>query len=90
MCCGRKQASRHKPSRKASSRSAGAAWPRDTRFAKRSFTRLDRAYVDARYSPAYEIAGDELAWLADRVKALQDAVADICAEHLAGAPTPQP
>lgn len=26
-------------------------WPRDTKFAKRSFTRLDRAYVDARYSP---------------------------------------
>jgi uncharacterized protein len=61
-----------------------AAWPRDTRFAKRSFTRLDRAYVDARYSPAYEIAGEELIWLADRVKALQDAVAAICAEHLAG------
>jgi polyribonucleotide nucleotidyltransferase len=35
-------------------------WPRDTRFAKRSFTRLDRAYVDARYSPAYEIAGERI------------------------------
>jgi uncharacterized protein len=58
-------------------------WPRDTRFAKRSFTRLDRAYVGARYSPAYEIAKDELAWLVERVKALQDAVAEICAEHLA-------
>ncbi len=58
-------------------------WPRDTRFAKRSFTRLDRAYVGARYSPAYEIAEDELAWLVERVKALQDAVAAICAERLA-------
>jgi uncharacterized protein len=65
-----------------------AAWPRDTRFAKRSFTRLDRAYVDARYSPAYEIAGDELVWLADRVTVLQDIVAEICAEHLAGAGRP--
>ena len=62
-------------------------WPRDTRFAKRSFTRLDRAYVGARYSPAYEIAEDELAWLVERVKVLQDAVAAICAERLANAPT---
>ena len=57
-------------------------WPRDTRSAKRCFTRLDRAYVDARYSPAYEITREELAWLVDRVKALQEAVAAICAERL--------
>lgn len=59
-------------------------WPRDSRFAKRCFTRLDRAYVGARYSPAYEITGEELAWLVDRVKALQEAVAAICAERLDG------
>lgn len=59
-------------------------WPRDSRFAKRSFTRLDRAYVDARYSPAYEITTEELAWLVDRVKVLQEAVAALCAERLAG------
>ncbi len=59
-------------------------WPRDTRFAKRSFTRLDRAYVGARYSPAYEITGEELAWLVDRVTALQETVATICAERLDG------
>ncbi|WP_306460448.1 hypothetical protein [Brucella cytisi] len=58
-------------------------WPRDSRFAKRSFTRLDRAYVDARYSPAYEITGEELAWLVDRVKVLQEVVAGICTERLA-------
>lgn len=58
-------------------------WPRDSRFAKRSFARLDRAYVGARYSPAYEITGEELAWLVDRVKALQEAVAAICDERLA-------
>ena len=57
-------------------------WPRDSRFAKRSFTRLDRAYVGARYSPAYEITGEELAWLVERVKVLQEAVAAICAERL--------
>lgn len=61
-----------------------AVWPRDTRFAKRCFTRLDRAYVDARYSPHYEITGEELAWLVDRVTALQEAVAPICSERLDG------
>ena len=63
-------------------RSPIEVWPRDTRSAKRCFTRLDRAYVDARYSPAYEITREELAWLVDRVKALQEAVAAICAERL--------
>jgi hypothetical protein len=61
-----------------------ALWPRDTRFAKRCFTRLDRAYVGARYSPAYEITGEELTWLVDRVTALQEAVAPICAGRLDG------
>lgn len=59
-------------------------WPRDSRFAKRSFTRLDRAYVDARYSLAYEITREELAWLVDRVRILQEAVAAICADRLDG------
>ncbi|KNY12918.1 nucleotidyltransferase [Shinella sp. SUS2] len=59
-------------------------WPRDSRFAKRSFARLDRAYVDARYSPAYEITNEELVWLIDRVTMLQKAVAKICTERLDG------
>lgn len=59
-------------------------WPRDTRFVKRCFTRLDRAYVGARYSPACEITGEELAWLVDRVTALHEVVATICAERLDG------
>lgn len=57
-------------------------WPRDTRFAKRCFTRLDRAYVGARYSPAYEITSEELTWLVERVTTLQDTVAAICTERL--------
>lgn len=59
-------------------------WPRDTKFAKRSFARLDRAYVDARYSPAYEITEEELTWLVERVTMLQEAVATLCAERLGG------
>lgn len=62
-------------------------WPRDTKFAKRCFSRLDRAYVDARYSPAYEITEDELAWLVERVKLLQDAVETICTERLESSDT---
>lgn len=59
-------------------------WPRETRFAKRSFTRLERVYVDARYSPAYEITGEELAWLVERVKALQETIAAIYTDQLDG------
>ena len=58
-------------------------WPRDARFARRCFARLDRAYVDARYSPHYEITGEELAWLISRVEFLQADAAAICTEHLA-------
>ncbi len=57
-------------------------WPRESRFAKRCFTRLDRAYVDARYSPHYEITAEELAWLVERVKTLQENVETICRERL--------
>lgn len=60
------------------------AWPRDTRFARRAFARLERAYVDARYSHHYEISGEELAWLVERVGELQATIAAICAEQFAG------
>jgi len=57
-------------------------WPRDTRFAKRSFERLRRAYVEARYSPEYTITAEELAWLGERIRLLHEAVATICAVHV--------
>ncbi|NTF33958.1 HEPN domain-containing protein [Rhizobium skierniewicense] len=60
----------------------GAVWPDDTKFAKRCFSRLERAYVDARYSPSYEITDEELAWLAERVKLLQDVVLAVCERAL--------
>lgn len=59
------------------------AWPRDTKFARRAFARLQRAYVEARYSHEYEITGNELTWLVGRVRALHAIVAAIGAEHLA-------
>ncbi|WP_117196265.1 HEPN domain-containing protein [Rhizobium terrae] len=58
------------------------AWPRDTKFARRCFERLDRAYVDARYSPHYEITSEELAWVLERIKDLQTIVKVVCQEHL--------
>src|SRR3546814_2884640 len=59
------------------------AWPRDTRAARRHFAQLQRAYVEARYSHAYEITPDELAWLVERVRHFHTIAAAICAEHLA-------
>ncbi len=58
------------------------AWPRDNRITRRRFELLSRAYVEARYSPNYEISNEELKWLVDRVKALQEMVAVICRERL--------
>ncbi len=53
-------------------------WPRTGRFEKRCYARLRDAYVKARYSPAYRISADELAWIAERVKVLQDKVKSAC------------
>lgn len=58
------------------------AWPRDNRFAQRSFELLRRAYVDARYSPHYRISAEELDWLVERVDELQSLVEQVCIEHL--------
>ncbi len=58
-------------------------WPRGTKFEQRSFELLRRAYVDARYSPHYKISAEELAWLAERVTALQGLVKNACEVRLA-------
>lgn len=60
-----------------------AVWPRDNRMARRRFELLSRAYVDARYSPTYEISAEDLVWLVERVKNLQEVVEVICRERLA-------
>ncbi|UZK67786.1 nucleotidyltransferase domain-containing protein [Sphingomonas sp. M1-B02] len=58
------------------------AWPRDTRFSQRSFELLRRAYVDARYSPHYRVADEELAWLTERVSILSELVRLTCEARL--------
>jgi len=57
-------------------------WPRESRFEQRSWELLRRAYVDARYSPHYKISSEELAWLGERIEALQKAVEAACREQL--------
>ncbi|WEJ99473.1 MAG: HEPN domain-containing protein [Candidatus Sphingomonas phytovorans] len=58
-------------------------WPRNTRFAQRSFELLRQAYVNARYSPHYKISPQELEWLAERIELLQKLVREACDAHLA-------
>lgn len=59
------------------------AWPRGSRFEKRCFELLRRAYVDARYSPHYKITDEELAWLVDRIGVLRTLVNRASDERLA-------
>ncbi|WP_448662466.1 HEPN domain-containing protein [Sphingomonas sp. CJ20] len=58
------------------------AWPRATRADRRRFELLKRAYVEARYSPSYEIGVEDLDALAGSVKRLSAIVEQLCAEHL--------
>ncbi|WP_367576026.1 HEPN domain-containing protein [Phenylobacterium montanum] len=59
-----------------------AAWPRRAKFEQRCFELLRRAYVDARYSPHYNITTEELAWLGERITALQALVKQVCEDRL--------
>ncbi|MDK2770089.1 MAG: HEPN domain-containing protein [Sphingomonas sp.] len=59
------------------------AWPRATRLDRRRFELLKRAYVEARYSPSYEIGIDDLDALAESVRRLRDVVEQLCRERLA-------
>lgn len=58
------------------------AWPRRSRFEQRCFELLRRAYVEARYSPHYQITPDELDWLVDRVGVLLELGEAACRARL--------
>jgi predicted nucleotidyltransferase/HEPN domain-containing protein len=58
------------------------AWPRDDKFSRRCFELLRQAYVNARYSPHYEISNEELRWLGERVAQLQELVEVVCNQRL--------
>lgn len=59
-----------------------AAWPRADKFSRRCFELIREAYVNARYSPNYEITETELHWVSERVSALQELVKAACEERL--------
>lgn len=59
-----------------------AAWPRADKFSRRCFELLRQAYVNARYSPHYEISDEELNWLGERVAELQVLVKAVCERRL--------
>jgi len=59
-------------------------FPQDTKFNRRCFELLKRAYVDARYSEHYKITEEELTWLAERVEMLQTLTEEVCNRKVSG------
>lgn len=58
------------------------AWPRDNKFDRRRFELLKRAYVEARYSPNYEVTVEDLEALAAAARNLREIVERLCREQL--------
>ncbi len=52
------------------------------RFQRRSFQRLKRAYIDARYSEHYAITEEELDWLNSEANQLKEAVNTLCNHYI--------
>ncbi|MEI8635127.1 HEPN domain-containing protein [Vibrio sp. PP-XX7] len=53
-------------------------FPLDNKFHRRSFRRLQRAYIDARYSEHYEITEEELEYLQGEVEKLKTLTERVC------------
>jgi HEPN domain-containing protein/predicted nucleotidyltransferase len=53
-------------------------FPKSTQKEKDLFDLLKRAYVDARYDMSYKITREELEYLAERVKLLQQTTEEVC------------
>lgn len=58
------------------------AWLPDRKPYRRYFELLRRAYVEARYSPAYETTQEILAWQAERIEKLITIADALCRERL--------
>ncbi len=57
-------------------------FPQDTKFNRRCFELLKRAYIESRYSEHYSITQEELTWLAERVQQLQTLTETLCKEKI--------
>ena len=57
-------------------------WPRVSRFERRCFAQIRRAYVDARYEAAFPVSTREIEWTLERATMLYRQVGRLCREHL--------
>lgn len=57
-------------------------FPKGTAEEERLFELLRKAYVDARYKRNYNITREELEWLAERVKMLQELTENVCKKKI--------
>jgi uncharacterized protein len=58
-------------------------FPQESKIQRRRFQLLKNAYIDARYSKHYKITKEELEWLAERVKYLQELTEKLCQAKIA-------
>ena len=59
------------------------AFPRDTAEEKRLFDQLQRAYIESRYNPDFEITKEDIDALIPKVEQLRDIVEKVCRERIA-------
>ena len=59
------------------------AFPRDTPEEKRLFDLLQRAYIESRYNPDFEITKADIDALLPKIELLRDVVEQVCNERLA-------
>ena len=59
------------------------AFPRDTEEEKRLFDLLQRAYIESRYNPDFEITKEDIDALIPKVGQLRDIVEKVCRERIA-------
>lgn len=58
------------------------AWPRASKRDRAAFELLKRAYIDARYSPKFEVTREQLDWLVTHTRKLESAVKTACETKL--------
>lgn len=59
------------------------AFPRDTEEEKRLFDLLQRAYIESRYNPDFEITKEDIDALIPKIEQLRDIVDKVCCERIA-------
>ncbi len=59
------------------------AFPRDTEEEKRLFDLLQRAYIELRYNPDFEITKEDIDALIPKIEQLRDIVEKVCCERIA-------